>query len=111
MVNMRKYVCLLCSGMQVGDGKVNRSGHEIGWKQCFNLRHSETSLKRKKKNSQTHTHTEVQYNLKTFYVCCSASRTPKNNAYILRLVLEIQVQRETFVHTRMLDTSLKEHPF
>lgn len=39
MVDTRKGVCLLCSGMQVRDRRVNRRGTEIFSKQCFNLRH------------------------------------------------------------------------
>ena len=37
MVNVRKWVHLLGSGMQVGDGRVNKGEYGIGWKQCFNL--------------------------------------------------------------------------
>lgn len=52
---------------------------------------------------------EGQYNLKISYMQWYASKTPKNKAYILQLVLEIQAQRETCVHK--FDAALRELTF
>lgn len=83
LVNVRKAVHWLCFAIQVGAGRVNRDWHQIGRKQCFDLRHTHKPVKKKKSTQRWNTTENVR---------CSACGTPKNNACILHLALEMQVR-------------------